>query len=74
MNVAIYMKGDGQGRDSKAATRQGMDTFLAEIKEACRNRRWRWKSALPSRKNLEEVSKERIFESGNPGNPKRKIP
>ena len=43
MNVAIYMEGGGQGKDSKGAIRQGMDTFLAEIKEACRNRNWHWR-------------------------------
>lgn len=43
MNVAIYMEGGGQGRDSKVAIRQGMDAFLAEIKEACRNRNWHWR-------------------------------
>ena len=43
MNVVIYMEGGGRGRDSKVAIRQGMDTFLTEIKEACRNRSWHWK-------------------------------
>ena len=43
MNVVIYMEGGGQGRDSKVAIRQGMDTFLTEIKEACRNRSWHWR-------------------------------
>lgn len=43
MNVVIYIEGGGEGRDSKIAIRQGMDTFLTEIKEACRNRNWHWK-------------------------------
>lgn len=43
MNIAIYMEGGGQERGSKAALRQGMDTFLADIKNACRNKRWGWK-------------------------------
>lgn len=43
MNVAIYMEGGGQGKDSKVAIRQGMDTFLTEIKEACRNKSWHWR-------------------------------
>ena len=43
MNVVIYMEGGGQGRDSKAAIRQGMDMFLTEVKEACRNRSWHWR-------------------------------
>lgn len=37
------MEGGGQGRDSKAALRQGMDEFLAEIKDAFRRHRRRWK-------------------------------
>lgn len=43
MNIVIYMEGGGQGRDSKVAIRQGMDMFLTEIKDACRNRSWDWK-------------------------------
>ena len=43
MNLAIYMEGGGDGKDSKAALRQGMEGFLAEIKEACRSRKWHWK-------------------------------
>ena len=37
------MEGGGQSRDSKAALRQGMDEFLAEIKDTFRvqNRHWR---------------------------------
>ena len=41
--VAIYIEGGGDGKDSKAALRQGMDTFLAPLKEAVRARAWRWK-------------------------------
>ena len=37
------MEGGGQGKDSKAALRQGMDLFLREIKDACRARKWHWK-------------------------------
>ena len=44
MNIAIYMEGGGQqAKGSKAAIRQGMDAFLSEIKEACRNRNWHWR-------------------------------
>ena len=42
MNIAIYMEGGGQRQNSKAALRQGMDTFLAEIKNAYRKKSWRW--------------------------------
>ena len=43
LSIAIYMEGGGQSRDSKAALRQGMDEFLAEIKDTFRgqNRHWR---------------------------------
>ena len=44
MNVAIYMEGGGERRGgSRAELRQGMEVFLAEIKNACRARRWHWK-------------------------------
>lgn len=43
MNIAIYMEGGGRGRDSKAKMRQGMDIFLAEIKDAFRERNWHWR-------------------------------
>lgn len=43
MSVSIYMEGGGQGKDSKAAIRLGMDMFLTEIKHACRERNWHWK-------------------------------
>ena len=42
-SVAIYMEGGGEGRDTKIALRQGMDMFLNPIKEAVRNKSWRWK-------------------------------
>jgi hypothetical protein len=41
--VAIYMEGGGDGKDSKAALRQGMDAFLTTLKEAARAKSWRWK-------------------------------
>ena len=44
MNLAIYMEGGGGKRgSSRAELRQGMEVFLAEIKDACRVRRWHWK-------------------------------
>ena len=44
MSVAIYMEGGGEKRGgTRAELRQGMEVFLAEIKDACRARRWHWK-------------------------------
>lgn len=43
MNIAIYMEGGGDGNNSKAALRGGMEVFLAEIKDAYRARNWHWK-------------------------------
>jgi hypothetical protein len=41
--LAIYMEGGGDGKDSKAALRQGMDAFLSTLKDAARAKSWRWK-------------------------------
>jgi hypothetical protein len=41
--IAIYMEGGGNGKDTKAALRQGMDAFLATLKEAARAKSWHWK-------------------------------
>lgn len=37
------MEGGGPKPNSHALLRQGMDAFLAEIKDACRKKRWNWK-------------------------------
>ncbi len=37
------MEGGGDRANSRAMLRQGMDAFLTEIKEAFRQRRWKWK-------------------------------
>ncbi len=37
------MEGGGDGKDSKAALRQGMEKFLDDIKKACHERSWHWK-------------------------------
>jgi hypothetical protein len=42
--IAIYLEGGGEGANSRAALRYGMDDFLKELKSACRLRRWRWKT------------------------------
>ena len=41
--ISIYMEGGGRGRDTKAALRVGMDGFLQKLKDAARNKSWRWK-------------------------------
>ena len=41
--VAIYMEGGGNGKGSKAALRRGMDSFLGALKNAAREKGWRWK-------------------------------
>lgn len=41
--IAIYMEGGGDGRDTRAALRQGMDAFLTELKDAVRAKAWHWK-------------------------------
>ena len=41
--VAIYMEGGGNGKGSKAALRHGMDSFLGALKNAAREKGWRWK-------------------------------
>lgn len=43
MKIAIYMEGGGDGKNSKDDLRRGMDAFLIEIKDACRERKWHWK-------------------------------
>ena len=42
-DIAIYMEGGGEGNATKAALRQGMDTFLQPIKEAARDKALPWK-------------------------------
>ena len=41
--IAIYMEGGGESNATKAALRQGMDTFLQPLKEAARNKALPWK-------------------------------
>lgn len=43
MSIAIYMEGGGQGRDSKAALRLGMNRFLDDLKQEFRVLRRHWK-------------------------------
>ena len=43
MSVAIYMEGGGDNGGSRAELRRGMEIFLTEIKDACRERNRHWK-------------------------------
>lgn len=43
IGIAIYMEGGGDGKENRAALRQGMDTFLQPLKEAARNKALPWK-------------------------------
>jgi hypothetical protein len=42
-SIAIYMEGGGDGKDSKAALRLGMDAFLNPLKDAVRAKEWKWR-------------------------------
>ena len=41
-SISIYMEGGGKGKGQKAMLRVGMDAFLAEIKNTCREKNWHW--------------------------------
>jgi hypothetical protein len=45
-SIAIYVEGGGDGRDGKAALRQGFDALLDRQKNAARIRKLRWKLVL----------------------------
>ena len=56
MQSSFNVKNEGisEGGDSnngRAALRQGMDAFLAELKQIARNRSWRWKLACVGSRN-----------------------
>jgi hypothetical protein len=42
-SIAIYMEGGGDGKDSKAALRLGMEAFLSPLKDAVRAKAWKWR-------------------------------
>lgn len=44
--IAIYAEGGGETASTKAELRQGMDGFLAEIKNKIRSRSFRWKLTM----------------------------
>ncbi len=50
MTIAIYMEG-GNRRQTKAALRRGMGTFLVDIKNACKRRGWKWKLVCCGRRD-----------------------
>ncbi|MFM7426370.1 MAG: DUF4276 family protein [Elainella sp.] len=41
--IRIYVEGGGDGKDSKASLRQGMDGFLKELKNLARHKGVQWK-------------------------------
>ena len=41
-SVAIDVEGGDDGKNGRAALRQGMDSFLGELKLAAQRRGWRW--------------------------------
>jgi len=43
VSIAIYLEGGGEGKNSKAMLRLGMDAFLRDIKEVFRQKQLRWK-------------------------------
>jgi Domain of unknown function (DUF4276) len=45
------MEGGGEGKDSKAALRQGMDVFLTPLKDAVRAKSWRWRLVCSGGRN-----------------------
>lgn len=67
MNIAIYMEGGGDGKDSKAALRQGMDGFLAPIKDAFRARGWHWKLVPCGSRNEAHKRFQNARTNGEPG-------
>ena len=44
--VTIYIEGGGDGKETKAALRRGMDEFLRKLKDVARARRWQWQLVL----------------------------
>ena len=40
--IAIYMEGGGDGKENRAALRQGMDTFLQPLKDEVRKKSLHW--------------------------------
>ena len=42
-SITIYLEGGGDGKNTKAALRLGMDAFLGPIKQLARTKSWHWK-------------------------------
>ncbi len=42
VHIKIFVEGGGDGKDGKAAIRNGMDGFLEEVKEDARRKRIKW--------------------------------
>ena len=47
----MYVEGGGDGKNGRAALRQGMDGFLGELKLAAQRRGWRWKLTCMGSRN-----------------------
>ena len=45
-SIAIYIEGGGEGKDGKAALRQGFDALLSVQKQTARLRSLRWRVVL----------------------------
>ena len=67
MNIAIYMEGGGDGKDSKAALRQGMEGFLTQIKDAFRARGWHWRLVPCGSRNEAHKRFQNARTNGEPG-------
>ena len=65
--ITIYMEGGGDSKEGRAALRIGMDGFLAELKQAARNRRWGWKLVCAGSRNDAFRAFRRATERGNAG-------
>lgn len=50
-SIAIFMEGGGQGKESRAKLRKGMDAFLRELKETARAKSWGWNLSCNGSRN-----------------------
>ncbi len=67
MNIAIYMEGGGDGKNSKDALRQGMEMFLADVKVAFRARGWHWRLVPCGSRNNAQKRFQNELRKGEPG-------
>lgn len=64
-SVAIYVEGGGNGRDTKSALRQGMDSFLASLKDQARVKSWHWKLVCCGGRNAAYDAFQNALQSGD---------